>query len=72
MWLMKQETEEEVELEKFRALNHALGSNPATSSEFIKHLMEEAETEEVIYETDDEWIQPEGIEDIKALISGLS
>ena len=65
-WLMNEENQEKVDLEKYRALQNALGANQATSPEFIKHLLGEME-EEVVYVTEDEWKTPESVDEIEQM-----
>lgn len=65
---MGEEQEEQLEIEKFRAVNYALGSNPATSGEYLKRMIEE-NVEEEVYETDKSWLTPEGVEDIERMFS---
>lgn len=61
-WLMNDEQDEMVELENLRAKNYALASNPATSSEFLKALFEEPETEDV------EWIEVSDLNQVEDLL----
>jgi len=67
-WLMNEEINELVELERMRIRNMGLAVNPATSSEFLQSLFDEDTAEE------ENWIMPQTAEELDQLFGevGLS
>lgn len=49
MWTISNENEEKIDLEKLRAVNTGLATNPATAKDFIMNMLKE-EPKEVIEE----------------------
>jgi len=66
-FLMNQEIEDRIELERIRTENMALASNPATSGEFLKYLFDDKEAQEV-----EQWVTPKSTDEIEEMLSGLS
>lgn len=63
---MGNEVEEMFQLEKYRTINMGLASNPITSGEFIKSLIDELPTESA--KTDEEWITPQSVKEIEEFL----
>lgn len=61
-WVMNRDTEEKIELERVRALNTGLATNPATSRDFILKMIEEEQEE---FHTDEEWTTPRSAQEIE-------
>lgn len=57
--------EGQIELEKLRAVNTGLATNPATAADFIKSLLNE---QEEVAETDEEWTTPRSVEEIEQFL----
>jgi len=68
MWLMEQEVEDAIELEKLKVQTLALSSHPATQSDFLKKVFELGdETEEEFSEQNIEWKMPQTEEELAEL-----
>lgn len=63
-WIMGHEAEHEIDLEKLRATNMGLATNPATSRDFLMNMLDE-QKEEVEYVTDKGWTTPGSVEEIE-------
>jgi hypothetical protein len=69
-WIINNETKKEIDLEKLRATNMGLATNPATSREFLIGMLQEAQKDqgEVEYVTDKGWTTPRSIEEIEEFL----
>ena len=67
-WVMGNETEREIDLEKLRATNMGLATNPATSRDFLMNLLHENQPSSVEYITDKGWTTPRSIEEIESFL----
>ncbi len=65
--VMGTELEREIDLEKLRATNMGLATNPATSREFLLNLLQE-ETVEEEYITDRGWTTPQSVQEIEEFL----
>lgn len=73
MWNVNNDIDEKIDLEKIRAVNTGLATNPATSKDFIMNLLKE-EKEPVIEEFDTESFTPRSAREIEEFLraNGLS
>ena len=65
MWIINHEMNEQIDLEKMRALSTGLAVNPSTSREYILSLLKEEEEET---KTSEEWTTPESVRDIEEFL----
>ena len=68
-WIMNNERQQEIDLEKLRATNMGLATNPATSRDFLLNMLQEAQKDqEVEYITDKGWTTPKSVEEIESFL----
>ncbi len=68
-WIINQEATREIDLEKLRATNIALATNPATSRDFLMSMLEEEIEDEVQYVTDNKgWTTPSSVTEIEEFL----
>jgi DNA transposition AAA+ family ATPase len=69
-WLMNQEVDDQVELERLRIEYTALASHPGTQTKFLEALMKQRQLQEteVVY-TESEWTTPQSMDEIERYLS---
>lgn len=66
-WLIGNDIEKQIDLEKLRAVNTGLATNPATAKEFITSLLDDdRKIEETV--TDEKWTTPKSVQEIEEFL----
>jgi len=68
---MNNEAEREIDLEKLRATNMGLATNPATSRDFLLSMIQDAQKDDVEYITDRGWTTPKSVQDIEEFLRNV-